>query len=406
MRAMHLSGRTLLLRAALLAAIVPAAWGTFGTALAADPPAAAEPLATSNPSDPIKALIKLCEPPGVPPQSGEQIQNCHTLHLYEIMQAQGPAIGMLALYQTAEASPAFANLCHVAAHHLSEVMYGMLGNVSEAMALCREGCTYGCQHAVLKTHLRGLPPDTVPDFERLCPHDPQRLYSYQQWNCTHGVGHGLAHYFADVSQALSACNRFSLSLERRRCAQGVFMEHALEIVRTQAPPSAPGHHLALCAAVEAQQRRDCYLHFITLVYWATGGSVPAMFIECQKVASADQAGCYWGIGRGLAALYIEREDELPTVCRTGSAAFTDECILGFASVLVNVKGLDRGFGFCGKLAEEVRIRCVERMGQWTRLLRENKEEAATECRKAGAPRYVQACLSAKFDGEEPSTFAP
>lgn len=131
-----------------------------------------------------------------------------------------------------------------------------------------------------------------------------------------------------------------------------------------------------------------------------------MFIECQKVASADRAGCYWGIGRGLAALYIEREDALPNVCRTGSAAFTDECILGFASVLVNVKGLDRGFGFCGKLAEEVRIRCVERMGQWTRLLRENKEEAATECRKAGAPRYVQACLSAKFDGEEPSAFAP
>src|SRR5207253_11372636 len=53
----------------------------------------------------------------------------------------------------------------------SEAMYARVGNVSEAMALCQEGCAYACQHAVLTAYLRQLPQEASPALARLCPKD-------------------------------------------------------------------------------------------------------------------------------------------------------------------------------------------------------------------------------------------
>src|SRR3989475_10977026 len=99
-------------------------------------------------------------------------------------------------------------------------MYARVGNVSEAMALCQEGCAYACQHAVLTAYLRQLPQEASPALARLCPKD-QLGDGRTYWQCAHGVGHGLAHHFSDVQQALTACKEFSLPLGRKFCALGV-----------------------------------------------------------------------------------------------------------------------------------------------------------------------------------------
>src|SRR5437016_12441897 len=107
--------------AACPAVIRYAAWWAVGAVvLATGSQALAESLSTSNTSDPIKALFKICEPPRTGHPPGAEPQNCYTRHLHELIRTQGPTIDMLTLYPLADASPCFGNVCHVTVPHRSE----------------------------------------------------------------------------------------------------------------------------------------------------------------------------------------------------------------------------------------------------------------------------------------------
>jgi hypothetical protein len=350
-------------------------------------------------SDAIRVLRQICEPDASVPRSGTDIHDCYYRQLHEIVQTQGATIGMHALYRLAGVSERFAHLCHVTAHHLAETMYAQVENIGEAMALCQEQCSYACQHAVLTSYLRDLPQGTLPDLDRLCPQNPPHPYSLSHRQCTHGVGHGLVHHFSDIHEALSICKHFSLPWAQRRCTQGVFMESTIQ-AHTQASSVPAATHLSLCQTIEPRQRFDCYSYRISLVDWATGSSISAMVAACGTIPVMDRPGCYFGIGKVLSGLYIEREEELVGVCRFGESTYTTECLLGFVSILTNYTGLDRGFRFCARLPDDARMRCSERMGRVVRLQWTAPEQISIECKKAGESPYARACLESALTSEE------
>ena len=394
MRGVHPSHPPLLLSAAMLTGLLGAALGSGDMALMA------------GETDPVKVVTQLCEPSGAAPPSDAEMLGCYTRILGEIMQAQGATLGMRTLYQVAGAAPRFRDFCHVTVHRLGETMYTRLGNVSEAMALCQDGCAYGCQHAVLMAYLRELPQGELPALPRLCPSDPQQLDSLSHNHCAHGVGHGLEYYFKDVSHALSACTGFPLPFEQKRCTQGVFMEHAIDIMRTQAPSSAPESHLGLCRTVGSDLRNDCYYYLVHLVYWAAGGSDPALFAACEAVPLSDQRGCYRGIGRALGTQYIGQEEKLIRLCGSAQNARATDCLLGFTGILAGALGIDRGLSFCAKLPGEARIQCSQEVGRAIKLRWAAEDRITAECQKAGEGRYVQACVAAQFIPPEAPPQAP
>ncbi len=406
MRVMKPAAREILSQGMFCLSIACTTLGMAGTARAAEPPAGVGSSSALSQPDPIKALVKLCEPSDTAPPPGKEVDHCYARLLHEIMQAQGPTLGMLALYQLAGASPRFADSCHVTAHHLADAMYDGVNNIAEAMALCQEGCAYACQHAVLMNYLRGLSKGTSPDLARVCPQDPQGANLFRQRQCAHGVGHGLTYYFQDVAAAVMVCKGFARASERSFCRKGVFMEHASTIARTQAPQSDPDRYFILCTTLESQERDDCYFYAINLVYWATGGSIPAVFAQCETLPVVNKSSCYRGIGHALAAPYLEQEDELIRLCQTGQAAYVAHCHIGFAGNFASFLGIDRGFGFCAKLPEEERTACAKQVGVVVQLRWAGEDRVASECGKAGAPGYVRACLDAMLDDGAPSSLTP
>ena len=339
-----------------------------------------------------KDVVRSCEPDAAAdPSSAREVRDCYTRRLSEVLHSKGPAEGMRTLYQLAEASPRFANLCHETAHRVSELMYESLGNIHDAMALCRTDCAYACQHAVIRSYLRGLPQGTLPELGRLCPRHHPDEHSMDLWQCTHGVGHGLAHYFPDVHHALATCRQFSAYWDHRRCVQGVFMESV--VITSRAHESSPPVQdpLQVCRTLEPDEQFDCYNLLIKLVGLEAGDPVPSRFAACDAIPPEHRAGCYFGIGRLLTGTYLEREEELIRVCHTGDPTFSTECLLGFSAALVNSTNLDRGFEFCRKLDHGAQIRCAESMGRAVRIRWSERDRVAIECTKAGAPAYVRAC---------------
>jgi hypothetical protein len=321
------------------------------------------------------------------------------------MQAHGATIGMHTLYGVVAASPRFAQLCHVTAHYLADAMYASMGNLGEAMALCREGCSYACQHAVLTSYLRSLPEGSAPDLIRLCPRNPQHPHSLSQGHCTHGVGHGLAHYYHDPGKALTACLGLSLWWEQRQCSKGVLMEWSLDIVATQSPPADPVETLSPCRTVEPMNRNDCYYYFAPLVAWAADLSFPAMFAACKTV-TPDNRGCFRGIGRSLGGVYLHQEGEVIRMCRSVSDNEAAHCLLGFLGILTNLTGIDRGMAFCREQTEALRARCAHDVGIAVHLRFTDEDRIAAECAKAGESQYAEACRKADIATWDPYAFPP
>jgi len=184
------------------------------------------------------------------------------------------------------------------------------------------------------------------------------------------------------------------------------MEFTINVARAQSSDRPPARHLSVCQTVKPDEYFDCYNFLIGLVGLNSGDSVPAMFAACREILPSDRPGCYFGIGRGLTSLYVEKEDDLIRVCGSGESAFSTDCVVGFASVLVNFTSLDRGFHFCGKLNHAARIRCTEKMGIAIRLRWSDRDRIAVGCEKAGEPAYVQVCRDVKITPEKPQTEAP
>ncbi len=348
----------------------------------------------------MEDLVQACEPRQPDTRATpESIQACYRQRLVEILHTQGSTIGMRTLYELTEASPRFASLCHVTAHRISELMYESVGNIPDAMGLCQNGCAYACPHAVIRSYLRSLPQATPPDVRQLCPHQTREDSSITQWHCTHGVGHGLAHYFPDFRQALSACRQFPLYWEHRRCIQGVFMELTIMAADTHVPSSQAPPTLALCRTVEPDERFDCYNRLISLVGRDTEDPTPLKFRACNAIPPPDRPGCYFGIGRSVSESYFEREEELTRVCRSGDTAYETECLLGFVSVLINYTNPGRGLEFCGRLHYEARMRCTESMGRAIHFRWPDQDRVAIECAKAGTATYVRACRDVTISPE-------
>ena len=357
-------------------------------------------------SAPYTLLLEACEPTGSPPPAFSDFQDCYSHQLEQILVTQGATLSMLTLYQLAEASKRFGNLCHATAHHISEIMFERVGSVTEAMALCREGCAYGCQHAVLTAYLRSLPSGAQPDLERLCPQNPQHLFSLSHSHCIHGIGHGLAHYLDDIQLALAVCDKFSLAWEQHFCAKGVFMEHSNKVALTQPPSKDHDRHLSLCRTMKSRVRNVCYYYLIQLVTLAGDGTTRSMFAACKNVPTANRGSCFLGIGRSLTNEYIEREDDLIRLCRTQEEEDAASCLLGFAGVVASFVDVDRGFRFCARLPENVRIRCTRDVGIAVRLHWAAEDRITSECRKARAARYVDACLGVYLPSGELATQVP
>ncbi len=263
------------------------------------------------------------------------------------------------------------NAQHVAIHFFGDLLYKKEG--TQGLTVCEEALGFGssCYHsfvlrAVSEKGLAGL-----KELDRIC-----RDKFRSQFECQHGLGHGLIEYFGykpeNLLEALKSCeatNNIATSFPFPGCEWGAFMEYNLQVEITDKSIYLNVRKLDLehpyepCPIVPEKLQTTCYGG---LVFWWDKflGKNYAKFGElCNDVTEIkNKEACFFGVG--LIGATLSQYDMTKIV--NGCKGMPDEhseliCRIGAAisfSLIPRYQSLSQSA--CDGLKEDLKSYCLKR----------------------------------------------
>ena len=189
--------------------------------------------------------------------------------------------------------------CHNAAHVAGRVAYEQFGPAAfvDATHDCRSGALHGALEAMFAE--RGTS-RIHEDIKSLCLASGN---AWHEWNCWHGVGHGLMAWVSyEIGDALGVCDLLEESRGRFPCYSGVFMEnivggmsrltgHETEFLNDD--PHFP------CNVLEDRYVPTCYGYQQAQMLRLFNGDFRAVVRECGSLDENLRLICVRSIGHGL-----------------------------------------------------------------------------------------------------------
>lgn len=246
--------------------------------------------------------------------------------------------------------------CHTMAHLVGEEAgKKSLVSVPRLISMCGKACVYGCLHGMFT----GLLEQGVLKSNKIAQicdtGDSVRSDSIDREQCIHGVGHGLADYFNnDVLSAVSLCENFIKSDDKKICWEGLFMQIYGPVVPRNNPTQISRDIFAGCRIYPQEVRRVCMQAVLSVelstvkdVGLATGvcqhaldhveqcvGAVDSFQVldssseqrihaQCMQAAS-DVYGCVDSFVRAVSTK-SNRNEQINTACHTNGVIYIDEC---------------------------------------------------------------------------------
>jgi hypothetical protein len=200
-------------------------------------------------------------------------------------------------------------------------------------------------------------------LNNLCIVDGVRRYSFDNFNCIHGLGHGLTlRYAQDIFQALPWCDRFSDSWDQQSCYGGVFMQN---IVADQVEGGAVNIKrddlVYPCNAVVKAQKTQCYQLVPDNVLNAMKWDTSAAFAICDTIETGYSRICYRGMGRNFSGASLLDPVRTLRLCQTATTAIgLEECIGGAVSNAVDdTHKADKATALCQIVPTELQASCLK-----------------------------------------------
>ena len=122
----------------------------------------------------------------------DEKMRCYRQQLESVLQTEGTEQALTALEQITAQDPEALREAHPLVHHVGQQSFVRYGTAPLALSHCRDVFWSGCYHGVLQAYLSSLPVVEPQHILPLCPaNETVSLYSFQRYNCLHGLGHGL-----------------------------------------------------------------------------------------------------------------------------------------------------------------------------------------------------------------------
>jgi len=307
--------------------------------------------------------------------------------------------------QTTDRVVAF--VCHRIAHTIgSAALAHFHGNVAEAYSHGSASCASGYYHGILEraflhvTTTRGL----IRIARTICAGSHVRRFGYLDYQCVHGLGHGLMIQTAyDLPLSLSVCAHLQTRWDEVSCSGGVFMENGSSVYGWRSRYLKDSDPIYPCDWVKLRNKASCYLRVTTQVYKVNGADWKKTADTCHSLDEPWQLYCFRSFGRdavgpskGYGANVI-----LDRCSLTGSGE--DDCLYGAARTLADANADPRpAAAFCNLAPLGARGTCFAGVGVVVGLLHPTDAARAAACARLttlyAAPCTREARAEVALDG--------
>lgn len=287
---------------------------------------------------------------------GKEQRKCFQRFLGEVAERESPEAAFQVLKPLYEKNAVAKGFCHQLAHEIGHMGFKKYRDVTDAFTHGDPFCWSGYHHGVLESYVADVGYDRLPStMNAICESMPGRdRYSFDYYNCVHGIGHGLMAITGDDLRAsLGLCDALTGSWEKRSCYGGVFMQNTInEDFGEHGSDFKADDPAYPCDDVAERYKESCYLTQTSHMLVALGRDFSKVFAACAAIPDrAYLDTCYRSVGRDASGSTVSDVLKTRDICllgrdeqaRTGCVVGATKDFISFFHSDVEAKALCAAF---------------------------------------------------------------
>lgn len=227
-------------------------------------------------------------------------------------------------------------MCHSLAHIIGQAAVDKYPEVSQAYLHGDNFCWSGYYHGVIEGVAFNIGKEKLfTSLNTICANIPgKQTYSFDYYNCVHGLGHGLMEVtYDELFDSLSLCDKLTGSWEQQSCYGGVFMENIIVDTKENQDHSTkylkPNQPMYPCIEVADVYKGACYLMQTSYMLKVTDGNFMKVFELCAGAGQAFAPTCYQSLGRDASGRSVSDARITKDICNLGKTyEQKSNCIIG------------------------------------------------------------------------------
>jgi hypothetical protein len=296
--------------------------------------------------------------------------------------------------------------CHRIAHSIGSASFAKFhGDVAKTFSLGSSTCASGYYHGILERAFVGVTSESQLEkvAKKLCQAGSIRPRSFLDYQCQHGLGHGLMIQTGyDLPMALSVCARLATKWNHVVCTSGVFMENINTRYGFRSQWLRDDDPLYPCGTVQVVDRRSCYVRATTRVLALNHNDFQKTASTCASLGTDWSRYCFRGYGRDAVGEARYKPAKILSLCGLAGAGEGD-CLYGAARTVgdgFGYKGALRAAALCDRAPVANRVDCFGGVGLILGLLYPTNEKRTSVCANVSG-RYAATCTAAAIAEVQP-----
>jgi hypothetical protein len=320
---------------------------------------------------------------------------------------QGPKAALRLFDERIATDSAVQADCHRIAHSIGSAAFARFdGNVGKTFSVGSATCASGYYHGILERAFVGVSTKAklAKVARTLCVDDNIRRRGFLDYQCRHGLGHGLMIQTGyDLPLALSVCSDLGTGWDAVTCTSGAFMENYNTRYGYRSSWLKDDDPLYPCPTIALEYRESCYLRVAIRVLELNGNDFAKTAQTCAGLAPRWAQFCFRGYGRDAVGNSRYAQKKILALCELAGAA-EGQCLYGAARTIGDGFGLqgarDAG-ALCNRASRADRSACFSGVGLVLGLLYPTNAARRNACAGVAGP-YVEPCTEAAIAEVDPS----
>ena len=316
----------------------------------------------------------------------------------------GPKAALALFDRRRVAEKAVAADCHRIAHIIgSAALLYFKGNVAQTYAHGSPSCTSGYYHGILERAFtnvfttRGL----VRVARSLCRDAGVRRMGFLDYQCNHGLGHGLMIQTGyDLPTALAVCRGLQTRWDEISCTGGAFMENGSTVYGLRSQWLKSDDPIYPCRRIKLRNRASCFLRVTTQSLRTNKFDFAKTVQMCRSLEPKWRLYCFRSYGRDSEHAVGGKVGPTLRLCRLSGSA-EGQCLYGAARTIADRDGNTHlAAALCQAADPRRQAGCYAGLGVVVGLLQPTDEDRAKACRSL-SQTYARECAKAAIAEVQP-----